>query len=367
MWRCVICFESNQDSVGSTPCGHHFHQGCFNSWASHCRTRNIPPTCPLCTAEAYFLEPGAPPLTTSSDHGQESDSAQEELLSDIEQEESNDEYSYYDSSDAGSGGGVEDSFLTDFTDRSVSWGLSEEDAQGTIEEETKEEEEVDDVQSPSNPMNSIAEMTQELALTEDHPHPRLLQELLGGIGLNPIDFGSVNVLSGGQRTRNQCLPRSIAASLFQSMDDQRRVPLPNHAHFDRSSEMIYRLMVQRVPATLRRTHLQRNEPIDSDVLQHFVAVPPFNEFAFAVFDTDMRGAGVRVYAGGGFDVLDEETMRMNTIPILFEGDNMAGHYRPLFPLSGWINHRPTLNEIVVGAIRRGIVVLYNGHIQERED
>jgi len=198
MWRCVICFESNQDSVGSTPCGHHFHQGCFNSWASHCRTRNIPPTCPLCTAEAYFLEPGAPPLTTSSDHGQESDSAQEELLSDIEQEESNDEYSYYDSSDAGSGGGVEDSFLTDFTDRSVSWGLSEEDAQGTIEEETKEEEEVDDVQSPSNPMNSIAEMTQELALTEDHPHPRLLQELLGGIGLNPIDFGSVNVLPGDQ-------------------------------------------------------------------------------------------------------------------------------------------------------------------------
>jgi hypothetical protein len=41
-WVCSICRDNNQQSVVSTPCDHHFHEGCILTWAR--RTK----TCPLC-------------------------------------------------------------------------------------------------------------------------------------------------------------------------------------------------------------------------------------------------------------------------------------------------------------------------------
>ena len=102
------------------------------------------------------------------------------------------------------------------------------------------------------------------------------------------------------------------------------------------------------------------------LLEYFVQEETYDQYAFVVFDRDMRGAGVRVYAGDRFYALNEEGMRMNTIPILFEGHNMAGHYMPLFPPSGRISDRPTLDEIVDVAIAGGITIQYNGHVQIRE-
>ncbi len=193
MWMCAICHESDQDSVGRTRCGHYFHQDC----------------------------------------------QQEELSSsDIDQEESNDEYSYYDSSDSGG-------------------------------EDTDE-------------VTRIAEMAHELTLTEEPPPPPVLHVLLNRLELESIDFGSVNVLSGGQDTQNQCLPCSVTASLFHSLNRQGRIPLPSHAHFDQSSQLIFRQMVERVPEGMRLTHynLQRNTPIDSDVLEHFVQEETYDQYAF---------------------------------------------------------------------------------------
>jgi hypothetical protein len=41
-WVCSICRDDNQESVVSTQCDHHFHEGCILTWAR--RTK----TCPLC-------------------------------------------------------------------------------------------------------------------------------------------------------------------------------------------------------------------------------------------------------------------------------------------------------------------------------
>ena len=41
-WECTICRDDNQESVVSTQCDHHFHEGCILNWAR--RTK----TCPLC-------------------------------------------------------------------------------------------------------------------------------------------------------------------------------------------------------------------------------------------------------------------------------------------------------------------------------
>ena len=41
-WVCSICRDNNQESIVSTQCDHHFHEGCILTWAR--RTK----TCPLC-------------------------------------------------------------------------------------------------------------------------------------------------------------------------------------------------------------------------------------------------------------------------------------------------------------------------------